>query len=199
MIRIRIKHDFPDAVRSLGVMQRELADKVLVAAINKTAEKARTEVTRAVTAEYNIKSSQVRNALELRRASARKIQAVIEIFGSRNRRGRALNVIHFLERKVALAEARRRAKRGTLRDLHFKFKRAGGLKAIKGAFIGNRGRTVFRRIGKARLPIEPVQVIDVPQMFGSRKISNRVRERVEREFPVEIKRAMGYFLTRFGR
>lgn len=182
-------------------MQREMADKVLAAALNKTAEKARTEVTRAVTAEYNIKSSQVRNALELRRASARagKLQAVIEIFGSRNRRGRALNVIHFLERKVTLAEGRRRAKRGALRDLHFKFKRGGGLKPINGAFIGNLGRTVFRRVGKSRLPIEPVQVIDVPQMFGSRKISNRVRERIEREFPVEIKRAMNYFLMRFSK
>lgn len=198
MITIKIKSDFPAEIQHLDRLQANIRDKVLVASLNKTAEKARTEVKRAVVSEYNIKSSQVQNALDLRRASARgnRLRAVINIFGSRNRRGRSLNVIHFVEKRVTLAEAKRRAKRGDLSKLHFKFKRGGALKTIDGAFLGNRGRTVFRRVGKSRLPIEPVQVIDVPQMVGSKKIIRRVRDRIEREFPVEFDRALRLVLAR---
>jgi hypothetical protein len=74
--------------------------------------------------------------------------------------------------------------------LRFVFKRGSSGKVIEGAFVGNKGRTVFRRVGKARLPIEPVRVIDVGQMFRSKKVSGRVLERINRDLPIEVDRAV---------
>lgn len=194
----------------LAALPVELRDRALAAGLNRTAQKAQTEIDRAVRDEYVISSDRVRNSLALRQASAARSQfsAEIQIFGSPSKKGRSANVIAFMEKKVSLAEARRRAKRGDLfvqskgrllPILRFVFKRGSGPKVIEGAFIGNKGRTVFRRIGKARLPIEPVRVIDVGQMFRSKKISKRVLDRINRDLPVEMDRAVKSVLARLGR
>jgi hypothetical protein len=191
----------------------ELHDRVLIAGLNKVAEKGKTEVDRAIRDEYVIDAARVRNSVAVYRAYVKgggnRLEATINIFGSSKKRGRSLNVIHFMERKVSLAEARRRAKRKELfvrgrtgrllPILRFTFKRGAGSKTIEGAFIGNDGRTVFRRVGPQRLPIEPVQVIDVPQMFRSRKVSQRVLDRINRELPIEMDRAVKAVMLRFAR
>lgn len=202
----------------LAALPVELRDRALAAGLNRTAQKAQTEIDRAVRDEYVISSDRVRNSLALRQASAARSQfsAEIQIFGSPSKKGRSANVIAFMEKKVSLAEARRRGKRGDLfvqskgrllPILRFVFKRGSGPKTITknkdgnpiGAFIGNKGRTVFTRIGKGRFPIEPVRVIDVGQMFRSKKISKRVLDRINRDLPVEMDRAVKSVLARLGR
>jgi hypothetical protein len=206
MIRVEVKGI--DGVRgSLRRLQSDLRDKALAMAINKTAAKAQTEITRAVTEEFAISRDEVRNSMYLRPATTKRqyeVEAVIQIFGSAKRKGRSLNVSHFLEKSITLAEARRRNKRGALYAqgkggrlfpiLGFKFKRGGGVKHIDGAFIGNKGRTVFVRVGKGRLPIKPVQMIGVSQMFTTEKIKQRVLDRIRRELVVEVQRAVAYLL-----
>lgn len=194
----------------LALLPVELKDRAIAAALNRTAEKARTEVDRAIRAEYVISSERVRSSVSLRRASAQRFdfEASLSIFGSPSRRGRSMNVIAFMEKKTTLAQARRRAKnndlfvvgrRGQLLPiLRFVFKRGSGPKTIEGAFVGNKGRTVFRRVGKARLPIEPIRVIDVGQMFRSKKVSPRVLERIRRDLPVELDRAAKAVMARLG-
>jgi hypothetical protein len=59
-----------------------------------------------------------------------------------------------------------------------------------GAFIGNKGRTVFQRTGNTRLPIKPVQVIGVGQMFNFKPINARVKKKIEAEFATEMTRAV---------
>ena len=81
-------------------------------------------------------------------------------------------------------------------QLGFQIKRGGGLKQIPGAFVGNKGRTIFRRTGKSRLPIEPVQVIGVAQMFNSKTINQRVMAKIEAEFGVELRRAVESVIAR---
>lgn len=206
MIRVEVKGI--DAVRgNLRRLQSDLRDKALAMAINKTAAKAQTEITRAVTQEFAISRDEVRNSMYLRPATTKRqyeVEAVIQIFGSAKRKGRSLNVSHFLEKSITLAEARRRNKRGALYAqgkggrlfpiLGFKFKRGGAVKHIEGAFIGNKGRTVFVRVGKGRLPIMPVQMIGVSQMFTTEKIKQRVLDRIRRELVVEVQRAVAYLL-----
>lgn len=185
---------------ALRQLPRDLRDQAAAMAVNKVADKARTETTRAITAEYAIDASRVRNSVQIRRASVKQdqVMAVLSIFGSGRRKGRSLNLVHFLEKKVTLAEARRRLKAGTQQELRFRIKRSGGLVTVPGAFLGNGGRTVFRRVGKSRLPIEPLQVIDVPQMFTARKVNARVMERIRTEMPVEVQRAVQLLLSRRG-
>ena len=198
-VDVRELHDLD---RRIAQVPHELRGFAIAAALNKVADKGKTEVDRAVRDEYLIDAARVRNAVRVRRASSSRdhFVATIDIFGSARQRGRSLNVIHFMEKKVSLAAARRRAKKRELfvvgkggrllPILRFAFRRGSAGKVIEGAFVGNKGRTIFRRIGRERLPIEPVQVIDVPQMFGSKRVATRVMDRINRELPVEIDRAV---------
>lgn len=217
MIRIDIK-GVKEVQDKLARLRSELHQKVLQPAMNKVAEKALAEINRAIPEEYAVKASEVRNAVSLRRAQAGRIEAVLEIFGSARKKGRSLNLIHFLAavqqagRTVAVKGKRStKADRAALdRQLGFIIKRGGGLKKIEGAFVGNKGRTIFRRtpgkkmgsrsgpLNKHTEAIEPVQVIGFSQMFASKKISQRVIDRINSEFPVEIDRAVQMLLARAG-
>ncbi|MFZ4624105.1 MAG: hypothetical protein ACOYNF_07690, partial [Rhodoferax sp.] len=121
-----------------------------------------------------------------------QLEATISVFGSTKKEGRSLNMIHFVSGKLPS-----KRKNGTRSQLRFKIIKGAGLKTIlndatlkNGAFIGNKGRTVFQRTGKARLPIKPVQVIGVSQMFTFTKIRDRVISKINSEFNTEINRAI---------
>jgi hypothetical protein len=192
--------------RALSSMRSELVDVATSAALNKVGPKARTEMTRAITDEYNIKRDEVTSRLSLRGASANNLRVVLDPFAS-GKKGRAMNLIHFLEKKVSMAESRRRARNGTLFSrgkngemipvLYFKIKKNEPPKIIPGTFIGNRGRTVFIRIGKSRLAIEAASTVGVPQMFNTKIISQRVLGRINAELPVEFDRAIKYIIEKY--
>ena len=193
-----------DVKKRLAGLSREIQDKALKPAINKVAEKARAEINRAIPQEFNVKASEVRNAIDLRKAAGNRLQAQISIFGSASRRGRSMNLIHFLAAVQAAGRAVKvRGGKGNKRDLAalqaqlgFLIKKGGGLKKIQGAFVGNKGRTIFIREGKGRLPIKPLQVIGFSQMFNSKRISNRVIDKINQDLPVEVDRAIKMILER---
>lgn len=197
MIKVEVTGQ-QDVQKLLGGIARDLQGKVLQPAINKVADKARAEINRAIPEEFAVKASEVRSAIELRRASGGNLQAVISIFGSQSKRGRSMNLIHFLAAMQAAGRAvKTRGSKAKVKDikglgaqLGFMIKRAGGLKKIEGAFIGNKGRTIFRRVGKGRLPIEPLQVIGFSQMFNTRRISSRILAKIETDLPLEVNRAI---------
>jgi hypothetical protein len=81
-----------------------------------------------------------------------------------------------------------------------KIKKAGPRKLIKGAFIGNKGRTVFERAGSGvgRLPIRAVETIDVQQMFNTRRLNAAVINKINQLLPIEFARASSYLIARFN-
>ena len=192
---ISVKITGTDWLRKIGA---DIERKVVQPAINKVADKARAEINRAIPQGYAVKASEVRNAVDVRKARSGELRAVVSVFGSARKRGRSMNMIHFLAAIQAAGAARKtRGSRATKAELNtiatqlgFRIRRDGGLKRIDGAFLGNNGRTIFRRTGKSRLPIAPLQVIGFSQMFSSRKISQRVIDKIVAEMPVEIDRAM---------
>jgi len=198
-INVQLK-GIDEAVKRIKSLSTLAGSQAMAMALNKTAAKGKTEVNRAITQRYAIKASEVSNSVSVRSASAKqgaKLQASISIFGSPKKQGRSLNLIHFTERMVTLAQGRKRTKDGTQNQLRFKIIKGAGSKTIlgdpalkNGAFIGNKGRTVFQRVGKARLPIKPVQVIGVGQMFNFRPITERVIKRINDEFLTEVDRAI---------
>ena len=196
MVTLSIKSDFQQVNRQLSALSNAVQTRVIPAALNKTGAKAKAEMTRAITDEFNIKAAEVRGRLRVSRATrnVRNWEVVLDPFAS-SRKGRSLNLIHFLEKKVSLAEGRRRRKAGTISQLQFQIKRVGGKKIIQDAFIGNKGRTVFVREGKQRLPIVAKNTIDVPQMFNTRRISARVLAKIRQELPIEIQRAISATLS----
>lgn len=160
----------------------DLRSKVLAPAINKAASKARTEMSRRIRAEYVLSAGRVNELLATTKASAAKPEAELR---AKLRRGRrSLNVIEFLPASQRNLLARSRGK-----QLSFKIKK-GAAKQIKGAFVGNQGRTVFIRTGKSRLPIKAVQTIDVGQMFNARRIRDAVVRKIGADLVIEVERAI---------
>lgn len=184
-------------------------------AVNKAANKGNTEMKRAISREFNINQQTLGRQLEVRGAAKgfNTITAVLyPLARSPGRRGR--NVIEFMERKVTLAEARRRAKAGTLRDLRFEILRKRRV-LIPGTFVVsyNKGTFVAQRIpgttapGRSRYAgtkhaekLKSTQTIDVPQMFNTKRIALTVKQKIESVIlPEEIQRAIQSALKRYGR
>jgi len=184
MIRLQVKADVKGVLRQLQRQSEQIRGRAVAAAINKTADKARAEMTRAIRDEFVIKAGDVRSQVKVsQRATAKgsRLEAVLEAFG--RRRGHS-------SRNVMLFAARQ-----TKRGVTVHIKRGGGRKLIRSAWIGNQGRTVFERVpGAKRLPIRGVETIDLPQMFNTRRINQRVVRKIGLDFQVEMQRAIANVL-----
>lgn len=170
-------------------MQRDVAARALASAANKTAAQAQTQMVRAITGEFAITASKVREKLRVRKATFRAgrygVEAVLESRTPGGRR-RSINIINF-------------AARETRKGLTAKIKRKGGRVLVsKRGFIGNKGRTAFIREGKKRLPIKGLQTIDVPQMFNTKRLNASVVEFIKRKFPEVFAREASYYTSRFN-
>lgn len=187
-MRLTIKADVSGALRQLDLTQQAIR-RSAVDALNRTAEQARTESVRDITGTFNLQSSFVRERIEIRKATFRgeRLEAALVVQG----KDRSFNLIRFAERRVSLAEGKRRRKAGRV-GVYVKVKKSSGYELVPGAFIGNQGRTVFRRIDKARLPIEPLQSIGVGQAMisdvGRRKLDELVRSRFPENMRQQLRR-----------
>lgn len=213
-MRINVDFDYSQVVRWSDGFGSKVADMAKASALNKIVDKAKTRMTREIAAEFEVQSSYVRERLQVRRASAAAQRFVMEVTLAAVAPGnrRAANLIRFTEKSVTLAQARKRTAAGeggtqTLRSggqvqkalqLRFKIKRSGPKKVIEGAFIGNKGRTVFIREGSKRLPIKALQTIDIPQMFNTRRINKVVVDMIKAELPALLERELQYYLSRYG-
>jgi hypothetical protein len=196
-MKIDIRTTFPQVAQALRQAEDDLASKVLARTLNVVVAQASTQMGREIRSQYNLPADYVRQRLRVRRAYAKGGQFTLQAeLAASDGKGRSANVIRFVENSVSLREAKRRAKQGTLRKLFVQIKRQGGKKAIDGAFIGNKGRTVFIRTGESRLPIKAVRTIAVGQMFNARRINDRVLATINERFPVVFAREMRYALSR---
>lgn len=213
-MRINVDFDYSEVARWSEGFGSNVVDMAKASALNKIADKAKTRMVREIAAEFEVSSAYVRDRLQIKRASAAAQRFVMEVTLAAVAPGnrRAANLIRFAETSITLAQARKRMKAGeggtqTLRSggqvqkalqLRFKIKRSGGKKMIEGAFIANKGRTVFIREGSKRLPIKALQTIDIPQMFNTKRINAVVVEMVKAELPALLERELQYYLSRYG-
>jgi hypothetical protein len=199
MVTLNIKTNFSNVQRQLDAMRKDIATKALASALNKTTEQAKTEMSKEIRAEFVVTAAYVRERLRVKRATfdqGRYAMSAALIGGDGKRR--SANIIRFVEKVVTLAQARKRAKEGTLKQLHVKVRRGEGLKRLGPAFIGNKGRTVFSRTGASRLPIKPVRTIDVAQMFNAKRINLKVRGYMLRKFPEVFNKEAAFYTRRFN-
>ena len=189
---ISIRNNFPQVAAQLDRMAKDVGDKAMVRALNATVKQGKTEMARKISQEFRVSRAAAAERLAVRYASVKggslRFQALLE--ATRRGKGRSMNLIHFVEQKVTLADAKRRRKAGNLAQMRFQIKRAGGKKILPGAFIANKGRTVFIRTGKARTPIKALNTIDVTQMFNTRRINSVVREVMLKRFDANFKREL---------
>jgi hypothetical protein len=196
-VQLSIRTDFAGIQRQLAALREDVGRKALASALNKTVAQAKTQMQRAISREYAVTVGYVRGRLRIRKAFAAGRLTLSAELAATSPKGRSANIIAFVEKSVSLAQARKRAKGGTLNVLRVRVKR-GGYKALPGAFIGNRGRTVFRRTGEARLPIEPVRTIDVGQMFNTRRINSVVLATIRAKLPSIFANEARFYIDRFN-
>lgn len=212
-MQISISHNFPDVTRRLARLQEDVGKKALASALNKTMAQAKTAMSKEIRNEFNVSVSEVNVSLSVNRAAARgaafTMQASLQ---AKTGRGRSLNLIRFVERSISMAQARKRIKAGEggayqLRngvtvnkalELRFKIKKKGAPVVIKGAFIANKGRTVFIRQGKERIPIKALQTIDVSQMFNTKRINAKVVQMIRSKFGQIFANEAKFYLDRFN-
>lgn len=200
MVALTITHNFPQVQRLLDGLREDVAKKATASAINRTLAIAKTDMGREIRKEYNVSATYVRERLHIKRAAFKAGTLAMEgtLRGGDAKR-RSANVIAFLEKFVTLSQMRRRQrKEGGRPQLRFKIKRSGGKQVITGAFVGNKGRTVFKRTGKKALPIEAVRTIDVPQMFNAKRINDAVTRAMVDKFPEVWAREVKFFTAKFG-
>ena len=190
-ISLSIKHYWPDLQRKIDRQRKAIADKAMARALNKTIDQGRAEMARRIAAEYRIKISDVRQRLAITRArkQGKALELTVSLEATRAGKGRSMNLIAFH------TGGGRVLKSGKRQQLRFKIRRDGGNKQITGAFIGNKGRTIFIREGEDRLPIKAVSTIDVIQMFNVKRINLAVREALlaslESNFDRELRVVLG--------
>ena len=187
-MRLSVSVDLSGALKKLDTARKEV-QRATVDALNRTAEQARTAAVRDITGTFNLQSGFVRDQIEIRKAGFHngRMEATLIV----RKRNRSLNLIRFVEKSVTLKQREKRKKAGTL-GLYVKVKKGGKNTQLKGAFIGNSGRTVFQRVGKGRLPIEPLQAIGVGQAMvsdvGRAKLEAAVREAFPKNLRNQLKR-----------
>jgi hypothetical protein len=201
VITVSVKSNLDAVLRQFITRTPKEVERATNSAVNKVARGARTRMQRAITSEYRISAATVRERLFVQRASKKGLAFTAVLLGNNKAKGRGMNLIYFAQEKLtgkekAVWRKQSATKRGGIRapQIPLQIKRTGGRVYVKGAFVGNMGRTLFKRTGDSRLPIEALHTIGVPQMFNSTKNVRAVEQWVNENFPRILKAEMRYFV-----
>ncbi len=122
MVTLSIKSDFKQVQNRINTLSRDVKGRVISAALNKVASKAKTAMDKEIRAEFNIAKKDVSSKINITKAQ-KKIgswQVTIEpLRGSR--RGRGLNLIQFVKGKIITQSEARRRKKPNLKKYANKF------------------------------------------------------------------------------
>lgn len=162
-------------------MPREIP-KILYRAVNRTAALAKTQISREIRQEINIKAKDLNEKVILQRA---KLHWPVATIGLSKKR---VPVMDF-------------AARQTKTGVSYKIKKAGGREQIKHAFITTMPETghtgVFKRWGKTRLPIVELFGPSVGEIFKrSQSLIKRITEQAYKNLARNIESQLDYVLAR---
>ena len=146
------------------------APKAIAAAINRSAESAKTEAGRKAVENYNVLARDVKNTIHIQKASAnaRQILSVISSSGPR------IPLIKFKVRPGGITSR-------TSPIIKVAVLKGGGVKAMPKAFI-TKGKSsgivnVLQRQTKERYPIHIKYGPAIPEMIGAEKVKKFVESR----------------------
>jgi len=171
MLGVSVKHDVDAVRRQFGALGRQI-DLAASRALNRAISSARTVAVRELSRSTGIRpQAAIRDRLPIKKASPNRLAAEIGVHAY------TPNLARFAARQTksgvsAAAWGKRRIYRGT--------------------FLANQGRTVFKRVSKARLPIAPVHGPRLAKEFVDPAITramNKVAgERWRKELNHELQR-----------
>ena len=188
-MRLDVSHTFADIGKRLERIKADISEKVIARTLNKVVDGARGQMSSAIADEFMIKKGDAAKALQVSKATFKAsrfyMQATLSAPSGGKRKG--FNLIRFVQGKRIVGGWGKP-------QLKFKIKRAGPAVNVKGAFIGNQGRTVFIRKGKERQPIKALATIDVPQMFNTKRVNARVVKYINERLPIVMQQEIANVL-----
>ena len=161
----------------LAVLNPDIVTKATAATLNTLGEQLKTQTTKEVRQTYNVKASGLKSKLKTTKATWSNLKWSMEVPSDKR-----VNLIHFGARKVATG-------------VSVKILKDGDRKVIKGAFIGNKGKTVFKRKGKERLPIKTVTAMSPSQMI-SVKLRDKKIEEARKKAPEQFKKTFDFYISK---
>lgn len=195
--------------KALEMFDPEKVRKAAIATMNRTAATAKTEASKIIRQDYNVRAARLSQYLRLTaRARGNMLEATI------SGRGLGMALAYFDPRQAGKRikyAGRGKERRGQLTsrrarggDLSVLVKRGGGRKIVTGKYgnkpfltqmkTGHIG--VYVRTGSARKPIEQLLGPGVGGLFGSRRIMTAVTARINKYFGPEFKHQLDYYLGR---
>jgi len=200
----RVNANVADVTRYLDGIQKDLRPKAIVPSLNKTATKVKTEVVRKLSKERKIKQKTLREQIKINKAlrATSKLQArnyaVVDASEAKT-----INLINFVtpgKRKInyfnkVLGKGKKRKYRssGVIANT------GKGRKVYKGTFIAKNkdgDLRVFKRKGKAKDKIYMVSGARPGKYFKLPETHAFMRKVSERQFPIELNRAVKAILAR---
>jgi len=176
-VQYDIRVNIADAIRELNLLHREIIPAATARALDRTAQNARTVAIKTIREETGLPAKLIRDRLRIRGANRNRLEAIITALKA------APNLSNFQARQT---------KRGVSAKAWNK------RKVYPRTFIANNGRTVFKRVGKARLPIEPVYGPSVPRTFMQRRAQQAMEATIESRFRFNFDAAVQGLLIRRG-
>ncbi len=161
MITIRAITPIDAIIDAISALPKKIAKPAIAKALNRAATATRKRSAKVIQNEMGVKAGALKTAVKVERANAKKLSALI------SNRGKRLNLIRF---------GAKQGKKGV------RAKAWGTRRLYKGAFIGNKGRTVFARTSAERLPIKPLFGPGVAQTVIDGGIYKKLRRFTSEEF-----------------
>lgn len=161
MVVIDVQSNIREQMAKLDAARRDLQDKAIVRALNRTADNVRAEAVRQIRQSYTLKAGTVRDQMSISRAWSGKLQAAVSA------NGRPIPLYEFSARWTPrMKGASFAVKKGKRKTLPHTF-----IATMKSGKVG-----VFERKGASRLPIEQKFSVGVPGMFGAKEVQAVLRE-----------------------
>jgi hypothetical protein len=177
MLQFDVRADIREATKFLTDVQRQVIPAATARALDRTASNAKTVAVKTIVTETGLPTSLVRDRLTIRGANRNRLEATLTANPA------APNLIRFNARQT---------KQGVSANAWRK------RRVYPGTFIANQGRTVFKRVGKNRLPIKPIHGPSVPRTFIQREAQRAIEAIIAGRFVVNFESAIAGLLKRRG-
>jgi len=175
-----------------GKVKRAFAPEVITRALGSTiprvAAKARTEVSVGIRQTYDVKAATIKETVSLQTRRSREDTVSVLSY-----RGGALPIDRFgtSVRTIATGRGRRIA-------VSARVKKSSGRKVVAGGFpLRGRAGPTMERKGNARLPIQRVFRLSVPQMINA-DVRATVERKIEVDANVELNRNLRFWQDRLA-
>jgi hypothetical protein len=172
-----VRCDIAQATKFLTDLQRQVIPAAVARALDRTISNAKTAAVQTIVAETGLPAKLVRDRLTIRGANRNRLEAILTANPA------APNLARFQARQT---------KRGVSANAWRK------RRIYPGTFLANDNRTVFKRVGKARLPIKPIHGPSVPRTFLQRKAQEQIDRILKSRFAFNFDSAIEGLLKRRG-